>query len=251
MKMGIAAAAAAALAAGTASANVFSWTWDGSFNSVGVGGTGASQAVAASTWFNSVTQVLNWEITFAGQDGDGIWAVINNGVYPGPFAGRDAILYMDGTGSDVRINVFGYNASGDLATSHKDGDFAIAGDQAPDRILAGSTAAAPSWLIDAAIVDNVDGSRTFRFEIDTTSINAHTPLYGPANEWRGMQYGDLMGVWIHSVTDLQTAYDGNGFLTEWTFDEQSFFDEPVIVTPTPGALALLGLGGLMAGRRRR
>jgi hypothetical protein len=252
MKKVIGAAAAALVAAGgAAQAAVYNWTWDGSVFSVGVGGTGASQAIAANGSFDTATEVLSWSITFAAQDAGGIWAVINNGPYPGPFAGRDAILYMDGTGSDVKINIFGYNASGDQQTSHLDGDAMQAGDQAPDRILNGSTAAAPSWLIDAAVLDNANGSRTFDFTIDTTDVNAHNPLYAPANEWRGLGFAQTMGVWIHSVTELQTAYDNDGWLTDWTFETQSFFDEPDINVPTPGAVALLGLGGLVAGRRRR
>jgi MYXO-CTERM domain-containing protein len=62
----------------------------------------------------------------------------------------------------------------------------------------------------------------------------------------GLGYGafnglDVNGTWTLTVRDL--AAGDTGSVVDWSMD--------ITTVPTPGAAALLGLGGLVAGRRRR
>lgn len=61
------------------------------------------------------------------------------------------------------------------------------------------------------------------------------------NDFSVFAGGDVNGVWTLSVRDFANQDTGN--IVGWSLD--------ITTVPTPGAAALLGLGGLMAGRRRR
>lgn len=64
---------------------------------------------------------------------------------------------------------------------------------------------------------------------------------------------DAMGNASFSVAGVNGAYESNAFFNDnigGANNEVTLIGSPGVV-PTPGAAALLGLGGLMAGRRRR
>ncbi len=85
-----------------------------------------------------------------------------------------------------------------------------------------------------------NGSNTptvFRFTFSFTGVN-----------------GDVFGasVPLANVTSQPKWYnDGLSTSVAYATDANNIFGAAIHVTPTPGTLALLGLGGLVAGRRRR
>ena len=240
-----------ALIAGTcaatsvANADLFVWDW-------AAGDTGVSNAGGTfdsiHTTYDSGTSILTWEMTFSDQITDGFTVAINGGPNPQGYAGEFALLYFDATDTnDLRLTTFGYNGQ-DTQTSYMDGSEAP-GNQAPDEIY--NNVSILNELLSASVTDSA-GSRTFAFSLDTSVINAHSPLYPALSPWTGMQFDQFIGAWVHPVTGLTTAYDNNGTLVDWTADRNGFMDtswRPT--TPAPGSVALLAFGGAMATRRRR
>lgn len=69
---------------------------------------------------------------------------------------------------------------------------------------------------------------------------------GPTNGWRGVTLD--LGAFDNSAFDLEFRFSTTGVVERvgWYID-----DVAITGVPTPSALALLGIGGLAAGRRRR
>lgn len=95
--------------------------------------------------------------------------------------------------------------------------------------------------------DLVPGDTTFSFELDVTDPNIQAYLAQSLNA----------GVVSLSITSLHTAVQGGpaqfpGFYTNETFFPNAQpFTLTLTATPAPAGVALLGLGGLAAARRRR
>ncbi|MCA9304263.1 MAG: hypothetical protein KC996_09085 [Phycisphaerales bacterium] len=228
-----------------AQADLFVWDWAAGDSGVSnAGGTFDS----IHTTYDSSSSILTWEMTFSDQITDGFTLAINGGPNPQGYAGEFALLYFDATDlGDLRLTAFAYNGE-NTQTSYMDGSEAP-GTQAPDEIY--NNISILNELLSASVTDAA-GARTFAFSIDTSVMNAHSPLYPAASAWTGMQFGSFIGAWVHPVTGLTTAYDGNGSLTNWAFAHDGFMDtswRPT--TPAPGSLALLAFGGTVATRRRR
>lgn len=242
---------ALALLAGTctattiAQADLFVWDW-------AVGDTGVSNVGGTfdsiHTTYDSDTSILTWEMTFSDQITDGFTLALNNGPNPLGYAGEFGLLYFDATDmGNLRLTAFGYNGQ-DTQLSYIDGSEAP-GTQAPDEIY--NNVSILNELLSASVTDSA-GSRTFAFSLDTSVINAHSPLYPAATPWTGMQFGNFIGAWVHPVTGLSTAYDANGTLIDWSPTRNGFLDvswRPTV--PAPGSVALLAFGGALATRRRR
>ena len=83
----------------------------------------------------------------------------------------------------------------------------------------------------------------------SAQILGGAPLFASATDWTFYQFTTFAGPDVSGGVTLQfTATTGAiiGSTSELLIDNVS-----VTVIPAPGAMALLGLGGLMAGRRRR
>jgi len=244
---------AAGAACAGASADVYSWNWNSSdargYNDRG----GAFDSVFSS--FNSDTNRLVWEATFFNQITDGFTLALNNGPNPKGHAGELGLLYFDATDvENIRVSSYAYNGMNAL-TSYRDGS-PLTGTQQPDVIFGASpSGGTPSPVLLASVTD-ANGGRTFRLELDTTVINTHSPAYpggqGP-EEWYGMRYDNLLGVWFHPLTSLATEYTEEGTLSFWS-GRQGWLDGTGYETtvPAPG-VAVAGLfgAGLITGKRRR
>lgn len=101
-----------------------------------------------------------------------------------------------------------------------------------------------------------DLSGTYRFFNAGTAMSTTGAV--PAGDYA--RYGTLGGTTVPAVdADDYTVFTGddlNGtwhlFVTDWAgSDTGSVSAAAITIVPAPGALALLGLGGLAAGRRRR
>lgn len=245
-----------ALAALAASAGV-SYGITYSYDRVGgaQNSAGGSLAEIHST-FNPATNRFTWSATFNNRITDGFTLVVSPNANPKGQPGELAIIYFDSRDlANPKLSVYAYNAGNDLS-SYRDGS-PNSGTQTPDRIL---TSLGATASINSLHAVNVAGNkRTLSFDIDASVINQHSPLYpsSVANDWTGVQYGNdpanpnHIGVWFHPVSHLSASYNNSGYLTGWS-GTQGWLDlAGGTVTPAPGSIALLALGGLVASRRAR
>lgn len=277
--------AAAAMTATPASATVFSYeATDAELGPLGrsIPGTDGSTVASVATTYDDVTEVFTWEATFnPGTDAisphaNGFTLVVNDGPMPKGHTGELAAIYFDATvpGATPTVTAYAYNGA-DSATSFRYSnavDNAADGNGTPDQIVSSLN---DSFVIAASSVDNADGTRTMRMELDATSINAHTPqqpsvdtMNGDAPlEWEGLRFASEIGIWFHSF-DLTRGvqYNSDGYIDLgdgslastgwWVASNYSAVDATSLptgtVVPEPASLALAAGGLLMvAGRRRR
>jgi hypothetical protein len=254
----LAASAALSLCAGVASASYYRWDWtpgspNGSYGVSNAGGTFSSM----SAEFDPTSHRLRYEVNFSNQITTGFWLALSPGENPKGHPGELAIVYFDASnafgpavGGLPKASVYGYNGNNGNE-SYKDGT-TLSGTQTPDRIVSSSSALLASSTL---IAQNIGSGRRFVIEFDATDVQTHAPLYPDAvDPWTGLAFGSKLGIWMHPVTNLTTTYNASGYLTNFGYSNQGWIDGSDFRTtliPTPGALALLGVGGLMAGRRRR
>ena len=251
----IASIAAAAGIAATASAGVvdfYQFTWNAGDPSGSINNAAGTFQQIVST-YNPTTEQITFRVTFSDQLADGFTVALNDGGDPKNEGGQLALVYFDGTNlASPQVSAYAYNGEVDQ-TSHRDGSSAP-GTQAPDRLFPAGTPG-----VTATAEDTMSGGREFFFSFDATSVNAHIPLYPNSDgisDWSGISFAESLGIWLHPVTGLNTAYDSEGFLTNWLGTRQGWFDASsleteVFLVPTSGSVVLLGLGGFLATRRRR
>ncbi len=222
-----------AAVAGTASADTFIWDYAGQAHNAAAG---AIQSI--NTTYNDVTEKFTWDVTFS--DGaslgtDGYTLVISPGPNPKGIEFELAMIYFDATSAVPEVSVYRYNGKNNASSYLNPADL-LASTKNGDPIAAGQS-------------DN-GNARTFTLSIDAAAINA---AYGPPTEpdWTGIEFGASLGIWFHPFKDLTTAYAGPE-LTQWSFGMGGWLDlSDVPTVPSPaGAVALLGLAGLVARRRR-
>ena len=231
---------------------------------------------ANSTWHSSITTEFQpnnnrfkWDFT-AGSNVNGFWLVVSPGPNPKGHPGELAILYLDAktltANSSITptLTVYNYNGLNGL-NSHIDGNGQVAGNQAPDRIFSSRNANASSVVMQLSATDNgtnTNTSRRFTVELDANIIQNHTPLYPATNgdPWTGVAFGSKIGTWFHPTSGTTSAYGSDpanpnfNYLTSFGYASQSSFDTANLNAqwvPSPGALALVGLAGVVGIRRRR
>ncbi|MFM9956530.1 MAG: hypothetical protein ACKVZJ_00500 [Phycisphaerales bacterium] len=237
-------------ACSSANAAIFAWDWNrGEPVSAGINDTGGAIG-GISTTFDTLTNRFTWEVTFTNQVTDGFTLVLSPGANPKGHAGELAIIYFDNKDMNApRISAYNYNGLNTL-TSYKDGA-PIDGNQTPDRIT-NSLLEGPAF--ESITAQDVGTTRVLSFAMDATSLNVHNPLYPSGqNDWTGVAYGEALGIWFHPIKNLNRSYNDSGYLTNWS-GNHGWMDGFGIATrevPTPGSVALLGLGGVVALRRKR
>ena len=197
------------------------------------GGSRAGDIKNVSTSYNETSKMFTFSMT-VDSSADGMYFAVNNGPNPKGTPGEMAFFYIDGTGADPVATVYGYNAQD--ANSWKDGSNAN-GTQAPDKIL--SSLSNPNAFDDVSVTTDANGNKVFSITMDVTSIQNHDPIYGPDGVWTGAQYDDKFGVWSHAVSGLDTSYGADGFLTNWSFVQNSYFDtanQSTQTTIVPGSV---------------
>lgn len=238
-------AAGVALAAGlatTATADEFFWEWNAGDTGVNNNG-GSIENIKAL--FNEDTNRFVWDVTFSDQVTEGYTLAITGGPNPKGIAGEVALLYFDASGGSPIVTAYGYNGL-NSQTSYKDGQ-PQSGDQAPDRV---ATSLVDFPFVNQASVTDFDGKRRLSLTLNATTVQSHLPPVNPG-EWTGLAFGEQIGIWFHPVKNLSSSYGQDGFLTSWSGNQGWLDGSGFQTTPTPGALALLGLGGLCATRRKR
>lgn len=242
--------------ASVASAGTYTWNWH--VGDVGTSGMnnngGAIESIFAS--FDTTTKQLTWNTTFSNQLARGYTLAVNKGPNPKGHAGELALMYFDAESlSNPKLSVYAYNGK-NLQNSWKDGNGNVGGDQTPDLIKGKNDT---SYIVNIE-AKNVGAKRQFNLTIDTTAINAHTPMYPSGNnDWTGAQWAEKLGLWFHPVKGLDAGYNSNGALKKWDITGQGWLDMAgcdtdhmqTIPLPTAGAMASAALLGMFGVRRRR
>jgi T1SS-143 domain-containing protein len=184
------------------------------------GGTGAGDIKNVTAELNADTKSFTFEMTMD-PTANGFTLAVNGGPNPKGHGGEMALIYFDGsdTGNPV-VTAYNYNGQ-NTQTSWSDGS-AASGVQAPDMIA--------SSLVDAGVFSNMSvttdgaGNKVFSFTVDAEVLQNHVPAYGNAADWTGLDFEDMIGVWLHPVKGLNTDYNSDGELTNWSTTGQSYFD---------------------------
>lgn len=238
---------------GAASADVYQWDWSADVEDVSRLNMNGGEFQSVHAQFDSDTERFLWQVTFADQITDGYTLAVNNGPNPKGHAGELALIYFDATGEEARVTGYAYNGVNSL-NSFRDGA-PLEGVQNPDILFTSDALGLHPFIMQASVED-IGLGRVMTLEIDASLINAHAPVYpGPEgpSEWAGLAFDELLGLWMHPMTNLSTSYDEDGRLDSWS-GTQGWFDSKnweTTTIPAPGALALLGFGGVLANGRRR
>ena len=239
--MGIAALVAAAGAAGAGS---YAWDWNGGGSRNDNGGAMSD----ISAFYSSSTDVFRWEVTYSNQMTEGFTLAVNDGPNPKGTRHELALIYFDassssfdGTNGDVNVTAYEYSGQNNSQSWNNPG------------VLLNKSGDA-NFILNASAEDNADGSRTFVLEFDASNINSFYDT-GSHPDWTGIGFDSLIGVWFHSFAGLQTSYNADGELTQWTRSSEGWLDfsnrsATAVPVPLAGAMGCAGLG-LVASRRRR
>lgn len=248
----------ATICAGTiataANADIYQWDWSADVDGTSGLNMNGGEFESIHAQFDNVTNRFLWQVTFADQITDGYTLAVNNGPNPKGHAGELALIYFDASNPDVRVTGYAYNGFNGFS-SYYDGSPA-GGVQAPDMLLASNLLGNDSSIMQASVQD-IGSKRVMTLEMDASAVNTHSPAYpGPEGlgEWTGLAFDDLLGLWMHPMRGLDTSYEQDGGLSELSYAGQGWFDGNnfgTTVVPAPGAMAILGLGGILAGARRR
>lgn len=246
------AAAAVLPLAQAAHASIFYFDWMAPDPLPGGGVSNAAGTIkAVNGSYDSVNQVLTWDVRVQNNTTDAITLVLSSGPNPKANPGQFAHFFYDGSA----LTVYGYNGKNNTS-SWWDGNGDGSGGDA-DKIA--SSLVDPSFVMELSKGEDA-GDRLFHMKLDVSGINAHMPIFpDPDGEpWEGAQFGEKVGIWMHTFdkrphgVSSSTAYNKDGYLKRWAFKKEGWLDtENSMTTPTPGAVALAGLGGLVALRRRR
>jgi len=184
------------------------------------GGTGAGDIKNVDMSLTDVTKKFTFEMTVE-PSAEGFVVAVNGGPNPKGHGGEMALLYFDASGTGTPV-VTAYNYNGlNVQNSWMDGSSA-SGTQPADKIL--SSLSDPFAFGDIKVTTDANGNKVFSFEMDAGLLQDHAPQYGNAADWTGLDFDTSVGIWLHPVSNLQTSYGADGFLTDWDFGSQSFYD---------------------------
>lgn len=200
------------------------------------------------TNYDPMTSMFDWNVTFSdgvAKDTDGFWLVVSPGPNPKGHNYEFAIMYFDASVlANPTVSIYRYNGA------NAPDSFATPGD-----LLASSRQAGQTTIQNITASQNGTG-RTFGFKVNAAAINsAFAPPPPEAIDWKGIQFGEKIGIWFHPVTGLSTSYGAtSNKLKTFSFQGSGWYDGENTTTrmiPGPAGTALLALGGLVAIRRRR
>lgn len=236
----------ALIVAAGVSASASATTYKYSYNRNGgaaVGPTAAGIIDTINSTYDTTTKRFTWDVGIGDavpKNTNGYWLTVSNGPVPRANKRQYVIIFFDARTSTPRVSLFGYNESnfsGNTITPTQS-------NYITDSAVPGET------RIQSQIVTS-GNSKTFKLTIDAATIN--TFFSNP--EWEGIQFGPNIGTWFHNTIGTNVVYNSTTKrLTSFSFSNWGFWDYsnlPTTVIPAPSSVALLGLGGLMAARRRR
>lgn len=214
---------------------VFNWNYNGVSPSQNAN-AGMISNIDAS--FNNATDQFSWDVTYSNgvtKDTDGFWLVVSDGPIPRGVANQFAIIYFDATNlASPKVSIYRYSGQNNgLSWS------------SPADLLASSQIGGSGI---SATATQTGGQRRFQLSLDATAINS---AFASA-DWEGIEFGPSIGVWFHTVGGASTSYNSAKKLTRFDYNKEGWLDASDLTTiPAPGSVALLGLAGVFAARRRR
>lgn len=242
--------------------------WSYTFTQGGAGmpsaNNDAGYVAAFSTTFDTVSKRLTFSATFGPRPGqstlstNGFWLALNGGPNPKNHPGEMALYYFDASNTAApKMTVYGYNGVNG-PNSWQDGDPVASGNQIGDLIHGvNDTSYRLSPLSVVDVGSGATATRTMSFDINASAIIGHTPLYPDAvDPWTGTGFADKLGIWFHPIAGWSATYNQtSGRITALSTPTQGWVDAENLRTtqiiPTPGAAALMSMGLMLAGRRRR
>ncbi len=186
------------------------------------GSDGGGNIHRVETSYNESTGQLAFSLT-VDDSSDGFTLAINDGPNPKGHAGEMGLFYFDDSGPEPTVSVYSYNGQ-NTQTSWQDGS-PEGGIQAPDQIA--SSLAGDNPFSEIQVSFDESGNKVMTFSVDSNVLANHTPAYpGPGGdaEWSGAQFGEDVGIWLHPVKGLETAYGEDGYLEDWSSASQGWFD---------------------------
>jgi hypothetical protein len=221
--------------------------------------------------FDSATKRLTFDVAFSGANGavsplvtNGFWLVLDNGPNPKNNPGELAIFYFDaskvfaGQAATPTMTVYEYNGRNDNS-SWNNGNGNATPNEANDfnGLIKGKNEAA-SFINSISAADQVINGQTYRrlsFDINASAIMNRIPSYPtPGTDWYGTGFDNKLGIWFHPAQIFNATYESGsrGKITSLSIGGEGWLDGDNFMTvPAPASAALLGLGGLVAARRRR
>jgi hypothetical protein len=249
-------------AASLANATLWQWNWtpltvnpSQGYNAAG----GAIEFINSS--FDTTTKRLTFEVQFQGTlTTRGFWLALNGGPNPKNQPGEYALFYFDGTSfASPKLTAYNYNGLNN-GSSWNDANGAAAGTPRGNLIKGINEAG----FINSITAADTAGKRRFFFDINATDIINFTPnpTATDGSPWFGTGFANQLGIWFHTLTGPNFAYNSTfsngdpnprGGLTNFSNSgKEGWLDGEFYRTiPAPGSVALLGMGGLIAARRRR
>lgn len=271
----LAAAAGFAIAlASSAHATIWGWQYTNGVNpggsNVGINNNGGTvQTINAQ--FDDATKRLTFDVLFSGVTNggplvtNGFWLVLNDGPNPKNKTGELAILYFDasrvfaGTDLNPRLSVYEYNGKNNNSSWTDGNGDGVGGDAALIKgIYEGASFINSISAQDVTIAGQQ--RRRLRLDIDASSLVNRIPTFpSPGVQWHGTGFDDKLGLWFHPAQIFNASYEAKtstakGRITSLSVQGEGWIDGSdftTFIVPAPSSAALLGLGALVATRRRR
>jgi hypothetical protein len=184
---------------------------------------GIIQALTGS--YETGDAVLSWSATFKEQPDEnpwhtteGYWLVLSDGPMPLSLGDQTVQFFFDASGDEPVLTGYVYNGAGN-ASSFMDGSSAP-GVQPPQRIF---TSQGGGFPIRDLTVERQGPVTTMRFAMDASVINDYMPTGSPST-WEGVGFTETIGVWMHPLTNIESAYDGDGYLEQFDYDRAGWWD---------------------------
>lgn len=241
MKAMFAAALVGAAMSSSAFAAVYSWNYNGVSPAQNAN---AGRISNIDTTYDTTSEMFTWDVRYsdgASKDTDGFWLVVSDGPVPRGTADQFAIVYFDASNMAApKVSVYRYSGQNNGLSWQNPGDLILTNQIAGSGITASAT--------------QNGTQRRFQLSLDATAINSrYSAVTNPSfPDWEGLEFGSQIGVWYHTVAGLGTSYTHSKKLSKFDYSKEGWLDtESQRTIPTPATAALLGLGGLVAARRRR
>ena len=158
-----------------------------------------------TTCFDENTNEFSFEMKIDDVS-EGFTLAINGGPNPKGHANEMALIYFDASGPEPVVTIYNYNGL-NTQTSWQGSE-----------IVSSITSA--DIFSNISVTMDGSGNKTFSFNMDATTIQD----FSNDPDWTGVSFADQLGMWLHPVKGLDTDYDADGFLTQWSTSGNGWYD---------------------------